>query len=134
VRALTHGGTARKATLLAAGSWAERIYAQLAREAPLRDGSGELPAHDRQLVELLAGCLARLQAVTAWLEHRPPVDEKGEPLPALETERRLRREAAGYLDSLGMSAAARAKLGVDLIRTRDHVLEWSAETDREQGR
>ena len=84
VRALRHAGHARQATLVRAGSWAERIYEELQAEAPLRDAEGGLPIHDRQVVELLASALARLDAVTAWLDTRPPVDEKGRPWPAEE--------------------------------------------------
>jgi hypothetical protein len=119
VRALQHGAHARRATVIAAGSWAERIYAELASEAPLRDSAGELPAHDRQLVELLASALARLQAVQSWLDTRPAVDEKGRPWPAEEAAVRLRREIAGHLDALGMSPRSRARLGLDLQRTVD---------------
>ena len=116
VRALVHGGRARKATLVAAGSWAAAILAELEAEAPLRDADGGLPAHDRQLVELLASALARLQAVTSWLDTRPAVDEQGRPWPAEDVAHRLRREIAGHLDALGMTPKSRAALGVDLVR------------------
>ena len=43
-----------------------------------RDGA--VTVHDRQAVELLASALARLEAVTAWLDTRPPVDEKERPV------------------------------------------------------
>ena len=43
-----------------------------------RDGA--VPVPDRQAVELLASALARLEAVTAWLDTRPPVDEKERPV------------------------------------------------------
>jgi hypothetical protein len=122
VRALTHGGTARKASLLRVGSWSERIYAELEGEAPWRDGDGGLPAHDRQIVELAASALARLDAVTAWLETRPPVNEKGEPWPAEDVARRTRKEAAHYLEQLGMTPASRARLGFDLARTAEFDL------------
>ena len=116
VRALKHGGTARTATLVRAGSWAERIFAELEAEAPLRDDAGGLPLHDRQAVELLASALARLEAVEGWLSTRPPVDEKGRPWPAEDVAGRLRREAAGLLAELGMTPLSRAKLGLDLTR------------------
>ena len=127
VRALKHGGTARRATLIAAGSWAALIYAELEAEAPLRSVDGGLPAHDRQAVELLASALARLQNVEAWLAARPAVDEKGNVWPAEDVASRLRREIATYLDSLGMTPKSRAALGVDLVRTRDVLAEVMAE-------
>ena len=127
VRALTHAGTARKATLIQAGSWASLIYEQLETEAPLRATDGGLPAHDRQAVELLASALARLQNVEMWLAARPPIDEKGRPWAAEDTARRLRREVAGYLDALGMTPKSRAALGLDLVRARDVLAEVMAE-------
>lgn len=117
-RTLLHGGNARKATLVAAGSWAAAIFAQLEEEAPLRDRDGRLPVHDRQVVELLASALARLQAVEGWLANRPAVTEKGMPWPVEDTARRLRREVAGYLEALGMTPRARVALGLDLALTR----------------
>jgi len=126
VRALVHGGRARKATLAAAGSWTAAIMAELAAEAPLRDAEGGLPLHDRQAVELLASALARLQAVTAWLESRPAVDERGHAWPAEENAHRLRSEVARLLDALGMTPASRARLGVDLQRQVTSAAEAEA--------
>lgn len=132
VRALSHGGTARKATLVRAGSWAERIFAELEAEAPLRDEAGGLPLHDRQAVELLASALARIEAVEGWLATRPPVDEKGRPWPAEDVALRLRREAAGLLEALGMTPTSRAKLGLDLTRsaTLAELMAQDAELER----
>jgi hypothetical protein len=133
-RNLIHGGTARKATLITAGSWAEAIYSALAEEAPLRDEvTGELPAHDRQAVELLASCLARLDAVGDWLDLHEPLDEKGDPRPALDVERRLVREAADLLDRLGMTPKARAALGLDLAQTRATMAELIADSGGDDG-
>lgn len=129
VRALVHGASARKATLIQAGSWAALIYAELEVEAPLRAVDGGLPAHDRQAVELLASALARLQSVEAWLSTRPAVNEKGLPWPAEDTARRLRREVADYLDSLGMTPRSRGKLGVDVVRARGLAELWAQEND-----
>lgn len=131
VRALRHGGQARKATLIRAGSWAERIHAELEAEAPLRDNDGGLPAHDRQVVELLASALARLEAVTAWLDTRPAVDEKGRAWPAEEVAGQLRREAGRYLDALGMTPTSRAALGLDLAQTFDLAKAMAADTEAE---
>jgi hypothetical protein len=43
----------------------------------------------------------------------------------LSLETKLRREAAEYLDALGMTPKSRARLGVDLVRARDLAQEWS---------
>lgn len=133
VRRMVHGGQARQATLIAAGSWAEKIMAELEAEAPLRDGDGDLPVHDRQVVELLASALARLQAVMAWLGARPVVNEKGRPWPAEDVAQRLRVEVARYLDQLGMTPVSRMRLGVDLVRARDVLAEVMAEGDAQDG-
>jgi hypothetical protein len=127
VRALKHGAKARQATLIAAGSWSERIYAELEAEAPLRAADGGLPAADRQAVELLASVLARLQAAKAWLDTRPAADEKGRPWPVADDERRLIREAGRLLDQLGMTPRSRAALGLDLIATVDLARAWANE-------
>lgn len=134
VRALKHGGAARQATLIRAGSWAERILAALEEEAPLRDHAGELPAADRQAVELLASALARLEAVTAWLETRPPVNERGEPWPAEELARRLRREVKGLLEALGMTPESRAGLLGDLAPAFDLAQHWARQAEEEARR
>jgi len=126
VRSLVHGGRARKATLVAAGSWAAAIVAELEAEAPLRDAEGGLPLHDRQAVELLGSALARLQAVTAWLESRPAVDERGHAWPAEENAHRLRSEVARLLDALGMTPASRLRLFGDLQRQVTSAAEAEA--------
>lgn len=129
VRALRHGAGARKATLIRAGSWAERIQTELEAEAPLRGPDGGLPLHDRQQVELLASALARLEAVTSWLDSRPAVREDGSLWPAEDTAGRLRREVARYLDALGMTPTSRARLGLDLVRSFDLAAVWAEEAD-----
>lgn len=133
VRALVHGGAARgQATLIRAGSWASRIYAELEAEAPLRADDGGLPVHDRQVVELLSSALARLEAVEGWLSTRPPVDEKGKPWPAEDVARRLRSESAKYLDALGMTPTSRARLGLDLVRSFDLAQEMARDAELER--
>ena len=130
VRALVHGGRARQATLVRAGSWGERIYRELEAEAPLRADDGTLPVHDRQ-VELLASALARLEAVEAWLATRPALDEKGKPWPAEDVAARLRREVARGLDAMGMTPTSRARLGLDLTRTADLASLMAADAEAE---
>ena len=93
--------------------FAERIYAELAVDAPLRDGEG-LPAADHQIVLLAARAIARLEGVEAWLSLRPVLQEDGSPWPAEALAQRLRTEIALRLDALGMTPRARAALGLDL--------------------
>lgn len=48
------------------------------------------------------------------------LDQKtGNVRPVVELEGRLRREAADYLDALGMTPRSRAKLGLDVARGFD---------------
>ncbi len=92
----------------------------------MRDSDGALPVHDRQVVELLAGALARLQSVGTWLDLHGALDEKGVSRPALDVERRLRNEVARLLDALGMTPKARAALGLDLQRAATGAQEAEA--------
>jgi len=95
------------------------IYEEQAEAAPVRAANGDLPVYDRALVRLLAQALCRLEDVTPWLDKHGAFDRRGKPRSALRWEARLRREVAGYLDAMGMTPKARARLGVDLARTAD---------------
>jgi hypothetical protein len=111
-RTLRHGGyaTIAAATLEAK---ALEVYDALAADAPLRAVDGGLPRHDSVQVRLLADVLCRLDSVGRWLDGRWATPEAA---PVLELESRLRREAADYLDALGMTPRSRAKLGLDVLR------------------
>jgi Phage terminase, small subunit len=135
-RARSHGAY----TQLAADRVSEReraIIAALSSDAPLRDGADELPAHDGAIVTLLAQCLCRLEDVSANLRDFGLFVQrgkrKGHVRPAVELEAKLRREAAGYLDSLGMTPKARAALGVDLARTVDLATAMSEPDPERRG-
>jgi hypothetical protein len=81
---------------------------------------------------LLAECLSRLEDVRAHLRDFGLFDQTKQPRPALEVERHLRREAADYLDALGMTPRSRAKLGVELTRTFDLAQAMAADAERER--
>lgn len=121
-RARTHAGYAALARERLEQKTLE-IYDALASDAPLRDGTGELPRHDAAAVALLAQCLCRLDDVTANVRDFGVFEQrgrrKGSVRPAVELERTLRREASSYLAELGMTPKARAALGLDLARTVD---------------
>ena len=124
-RTVRHGGTAR---VVAArlDEKVREVFDALALDAPLRDADGGLPAADTMQVRLLAECLCRLDDVSAYLRSFGLFDERTrQPRPALEVEQRLRREAADYLDAMGMSPRARAKLGLVLARTVDMATAMS---------
>jgi hypothetical protein len=92
------------------------IFDALSEDAPLSEGS-ELPRADTVVVRLLAECLCRLDSVSADLRDHGWQDRRsGAPRPAVELVGRLRREAADYLDALGMTPRSRGRLGVDLGR------------------
>ena len=115
-RARRHGAYAQiAADRLSAKS--RVIYDALGADAPLRDEDGGLPAADHGVVALLAECLARLDDVSAYVVMHGVLDEKGRVRPAAELEGRLRREANDYLQQLGMTPAARSRMGLDLART-----------------
>jgi hypothetical protein len=136
---MPHGGGATSRTLPVSDK-AHAIYLVLAEDAPLRDQDGELPRADRMTVELLALCLARLDSVTTYLTMHGPLDLKGNVRPAAEYEVKLRREAAGHADALGMSPRSRARLGLDLTRqssieqVRDMQSDMRAAGDRLRAR
>ena len=114
-RALVHGGYAAIARHDLDGKRAE-VYDALSADAPLRDPDGALPRHDAAAVRLLAECLCRLESVTDYLDRRGWETDDGELRPAIDLERRLRGEALDLMRELGLTPAARSKLGVDLTR------------------
>lgn len=124
---LSHGGYAAVAAARMDAK-ATEVFAALAADAPLKENGG-LPAADAALVRLAAECLCRLEDVTANVRDFGLFEQrgrrKGQIRPVVELEGRLRREAVGYLEQLGMTPAARAKLGLDLARTRDLAEEMS---------
>lgn len=109
------------------------VHDALAADAPLRDASGELPAADHAQVRLLAECLCRLEDVSANLRDFGLFDQKtGAARPALEVERRLRQEAAGYLDAMGLTPRSRARLGLDVQRGLDLAQAMAEDARREE--
>jgi hypothetical protein len=116
-RRMTHGGYAAvdPARLDAK---VQSVFDALAVDAPLRDHDGGLPVADRYVVGLLAECLCRLDDVRAHIRDFGMFDqETKQPRAVVAIEGKLRREAADYLDALGMTPRSRARLGLDLSRT-----------------
>jgi phage terminase small subunit len=123
-RTLQHGGYADIARERLEEKQRE-VFDALAADAPLRDERGGLPAADAPMVELLCTALCRLENVREYLARRGWQDGKGRPRPAVELESRLRKEAADYLDALGMTPRSRVRLGLDITRARDLASEMS---------
>ena len=113
-RALRHGGYAQIAAEQLDEKVAE-VYRALGDDLPLREG-GEVPRADAAALRLLAECLCRLESVADFLGRRGWQDDDGEVRPAVDLERRLRSEALDLLREMGLTPAARAKLGVELVR------------------
>lgn len=95
------------------------VFAALAEDAPLRDRDGGLPAADAVAIRMLAECLCRLESLTVHLRDFGVLDQQTrEVRPAVHVEAKLRREVADWLDALGMTPRARAKLGLDVARAQ----------------
>jgi phage terminase small subunit len=103
------------------------VFAALAEDAPIREADA-LPNADTAVVRMLAEALVRIDRIADFLDRRGWQDEKGEPRPVLDYERRLRDHALDLMRELGMTPASRLKLGVDLVRA--HVAAQGAEVDR----
>ena len=129
---MRHGGYARVATARMEAKVAE-VFDALAEDAPLRE-NGQLPAADAALVRLAAECLCRIDTLSAYLAAHGLLDGKGNVRPAAELEGRFRREAADYLDALGMTPRSRAKLGLDVQRASFDLAAYWAEQHRVEGR
>lgn len=96
------------------------VFEAIGEDLPLRGPDGGMPAADAAQVRLLAECLVRLDDVGANIRDYGLFDEKtGEMRPAVDLERRLRKEAGGHLDRLGLNPRARTRLGLDLTRAAD---------------
>lgn len=130
-RARRHGGYAAVARERIEERVGELLDA-LAADAPLRDPEGELPAPDAAIVTLLATALCRLESVEGYLNAHGYLTDDGGVRPAADLAARLRREAADYLDALGMTPRSRARLGLDLGRGLDLAQAMAAEARREE--
>lgn len=118
-RAVRHGGYAAVARERLEAKVLE-VFDAVGEDLPLRDRDGGVPRADTVTVRLLAEALCRLDDVSANVRDYGYFDQKtGAVRPAVELEGRLRKEAADYLDALGMTPRSRAKLGADLTRAVD---------------
>lgn len=92
------------------------VFEAIASDVPVRADDGGLPAADALPVRLLAELLCRLDSIAHYLARRGWEDENGEPRAVLDIEARLRSQAVELMRELGMTPAARTKLGLDLVR------------------
>jgi hypothetical protein len=96
----------------------QELAQALGEDAPVRDDDGGLPRYDTVVVEQLAEAMCRLEDIGDYLARRGWEDEHGKPRPVLDYEGRLRAHVLELLRDLGMTPAARAKLGLDLVKTQ----------------
>jgi hypothetical protein len=120
-RALKHGAYARIAERELEAKTLE-LFDALSEDAPVRAADGGLQAHDTLAVRMLAETLIRRERVQAEeLAHGLEIasgPRKGELRGIVQYGLRLDGQVIDLLDRLGMTPAARAKLGLDLARTR----------------
>lgn len=83
------------------------------------EGQDLLRPADRVTVNLLAVTLRRIQQAEEFLDRNGLVNSKGRVRPVAELLVKLLREAREYAAQLGMTPAARARLGLDTARTFD---------------
>lgn len=114
MNALRHGGYSMVAASRVGATVAE-LMNLLGDDLPLRGPGGGVPAEDVLALRLLAGCLVRLEDVTNYLTDNGWHNGEGKVRPALDVERRLRREALDLCRELGLTPRARAALGLDLV-------------------
>jgi hypothetical protein len=127
----THGGYSRVARARLEAKQLE-VYDALSEDVPVRGPDGGVPAPDSPLLRLLAQTLCRLEDVEQWIALYGAFDPKTkEARRVLDVEATLRKEAADYLDRLGMSPRSRARLGVDFARQAD-LAQAMSEPDPEK--
>lgn len=114
-RHLTHGAYAA-VPLSRIDAKVREMFEAIAADAPVRDADGGLPAADALPVRMLAEVLCRLDSIADYVNRRGWEDEDGNPRSVLDYEHRLRSQAVELMKELGMTPAARAKLGLDLVR------------------
>lgn len=125
-RRLEHGGWAAVAPERLEARVAE-LVALLGHDVPMKTADGRLPAADTVAVTLLAQQMLRLEDVREYLGRRGWQDKRGDPRKAVALEERLQASILRLLEQLGMTPAARAKLGVDIIRGLDLAQHWAGQ-------
>jgi hypothetical protein len=83
------------------------------------EGLGHIRPADRTAVELLAVCLRKIRQAEAYLDRHGLVGRSGAVRPVAQLLVRLLREARGYCEALGMTPAARARLGLETGKAFD---------------
>jgi Phage terminase, small subunit len=113
---LKHGAASTLAMTPTDRDLAEIIDA-ISATAPVRDQDGRLPPADEAAVEIAARALKRYRSVVTCHDLHGRIDDKGNERPSARFELDAERQLMRALDNLGMSPAARARLGVDVARS-----------------
>jgi hypothetical protein len=114
-RAVVHGAYARILEHELEEKTAE-LFAALAADAPVRADDGGLPSHDAVVVGMFAEVLVRRERVRREELLHGLETRDGRIRGVVEYGLRLDAQALEYAKELGMTPAARAKLGLDLAR------------------
>jgi hypothetical protein len=81
---------------------------------------------DLPSVWTLAGVLAQIEAGRAYIEEHGMLDKKGRPQPVMATLTTLQNTAHRMTESLGLTPASRAKLGLDVAKGQSLAAEIEA--------
>lgn len=74
----------------------------------------------------LAGVLAQIEAGRAYIAEHGMLDKKGRPQPVMTTLTTLQNTAHRMTESLGLTPASRAKLGLDVAKGQSLAAEMEA--------
>jgi hypothetical protein len=105
------------------GAFSERLVGPIAEEIleAVDELCTGLPAAEPGFVAeraVLARKLARLSMVSRHLDSNGYMNQRGNPRPSVKLELELLRSVEKSLEVLGLTPAAAAKLGVNLVRSR----------------
>lgn len=94
----------------------EMIFEALAADAPIRGADGGLPAADSVVVEMLAENRVRRKRVNLEELRHGIEDRNGQIRSIVQFGWRLDEQALRLCSELGMTPAARARIGVDVVK------------------
>lgn len=118
-RALQHGARAETdSSLVYLDATRQKLADWIAATAPVRE-SGGLPPADAPAVDSAARTWARLRQIDDYIAEHGPLDEDGNPRPALLALERTTKNLNDSLAQLGMTPKARAELGLNLAKAAD---------------
>lgn len=124
-QAVTHGGYAFIDRDRIGETIADLVDA-LAECAPVRTAGGAVPLEDLPMIRVIAETWCRRDDVRAWLDEHGGLNTKRPKWSVVEIEMKLTARLETQLATMGMTPAARIKLGVDLARKAASTEEAAA--------